>query len=89
MSRSDSIAIGAAVIAIAAVIEASCRVLAVGFLLLGIAFIIRPYFLDWKYGEYRPSKREIGAMSLEEYRKRIRNPKFRKYIDDQKIKIQS
>ena len=56
-------------------------------LIAGVGFIGWPIYLDIKYGQERPTKREIGAMPLEEYRRKIKNPKFRKWVDDLKITI--
>jgi hypothetical protein len=58
-------------------------------LTIGIGFIGWPIYLDIKYGEERPTKREIGAMPSEEYKRKIKNPKFRKWINDLKITIPS
>jgi len=46
-----------------------------------------PLYLDRKYGTDRPTKAEIGAMPKEEYRRKIRNPKFRQWVEDLRIKI--
>lgn len=50
-------------------------------LAIGVVLIGMPYLLDWRYGKYRPSRQEVAAMPPDEYRKKIRNPKFEKYIN--------
>jgi len=38
-------------------------------------------FRDWKYGEFRPTRKEIDKMLSDEYKKHFRDPKFRKWVD--------
>ena len=59
---------------------------------IGISLIIGgflatsfPQFFDlWRdrrYGKFRPSLKEIDRMSSEEYRKKLADPKFRKWVN--------
>ena len=73
-----------AMIAIAAVVIWN-RPLALIPLIIGIGFIGWPVYLDIRYGEYRPTKREIDALPADEYQEKIRSPKFRKWVDNLKI----
>jgi hypothetical protein len=86
MSAKNCTLIGMALIATATIVIWN-RPIALIPLIIGIMFIARPIYLDTKYGEDRPTKREIDAMPLDEYREKIRNPKFRKWVDNLKITI--
>jgi hypothetical protein len=82
MSRSESFVLGVAVMAVGlTALTVSQRLSSWGLVVIGTILIVKPYFLDWRYGEYRPSRREVGAMSKEEYKKRLRDPKFERYIN--------
>jgi hypothetical protein len=35
----------------------------------------------WRYGKFRPSLKEIDRMLSEEYRKKLADPKFRKWVN--------
>jgi hypothetical protein len=67
MSRSESFAIGAAMITVALTVLTGSHETAWVLLIFGCALVASPYFLDWKYGKYRPSCREIDVMSVDEY----------------------
>lgn len=39
-------------------------------------------FLDWRYGKFRPTRREIDVMPAAEYGRRLRqDPKFGKWVN--------
>jgi hypothetical protein len=86
MSRTNCTLIGMVLIMIAGIVIWG-RWIALVPLTAGVGFIFWPFYMDFKYGEQRPSKREIRDMPLEEYRRNIKNPKFRKWVDDLKITV--
>jgi hypothetical protein len=81
MSRSESFALGAVMITVALTVLTGSQKAAWFLLAVGAVLICSPYFLDWRYGKYRPSREEVGAMSADEYKKKLRNPKFERYIN--------
>lgn len=38
-------------------------------------------FYDWRYGKFRPTRKEINQMTSEKYREYWHDPKFRKWVD--------
>jgi hypothetical protein len=81
MSRSESFAIGAAMITVALTVLTGSQKLAWLLLVAGSLLVASPYFHDWRYGEDRPSRRQIDAMSSEDYKKRCLDPKFRRWVN--------
>jgi hypothetical protein len=82
MSRAEFIALGISIMLVA------LTALTVGqkipwYLVFAIGAIIaiRPFWMDWWYGKYRPSRRELDVMPAAEYRKRCSNRKFRRWSD--------
>ncbi len=51
------------------------------FTLLGLTILLRAVYLDRRYGTNRPTKREVEAMSAAEFKKRLREPEFRRWVD--------
>jgi hypothetical protein len=87
MSPKNYQLVGTTVLIIAGIVAIWARSVALALVIIGVGFIAWPLYLDTRYGEERPTKKEIGAMPPEEYRRKIKNPKFRKWVDDLKIKI--
>lgn len=50
-------------------------------LVVGVTLIVRPYWQDWRYGKYRPTRQEYYLMPAAECKRRMRDPKFKRYID--------
>ena len=50
-------------------------------LVVGCAVIAFPYWQDWRYGNYRPNCHQVNAMSADEYKQRLRDPRFRRWVD--------
>jgi hypothetical protein len=51
------------------------------FLIGGLCFIWRGVHLDGKYGKDRPTVRDIDKMSKDEFQQKLRDPKFRLWVD--------
>jgi hypothetical protein len=81
MSRSESFALGAAMITVALTLLTGSQKLAWGLLVIGGGLITWPYLFDWRYGKDRPSRNEIDLMLADEYKKRCLDPKFRRWSD--------
>ncbi len=81
-SKSAAFAIGLVVLGAAiAVLAAEGQKIAWCFVLIGGGLMGWPFYLDWKYGSFRPSKREIDRMSASEYRDHLRSKKFTNYVN--------
>lgn len=52
------------------------------FTLLGLAIMLRGAYLDRRYGIDRPTKREIGRMSADEYRNRLHDKQFVDWVNN-------
>jgi hypothetical protein len=56
-------------------------------LLLWIVFVVgawlavMPFWLDWRYGKYRPDVEEYNRMTAAESRKGMRDVKFRRHVE--------
>ena len=82
MSRSELFALGAAMITVALALLIGTRKMAWILLVFGCAVIAWPYFLDWKYGKYRPTRSEFDLLSVDAHKKKYRNdPRFAKWIN--------
>ena len=82
MSRSESFALGMAMIAVAlTVLTGNSKPAGWFLLILGCAVIAFPYWQDWHYGNYRPNRHQVNAMSADEYKQRLRDPRFRRWVD--------
>ncbi len=51
------------------------------FLLMGLSVLLWNARLDRLYGKDRPTKKDIDKMSAAEYKSRLRDPKFRLWMD--------
>ena len=76
-----SYALGFTVIAASlAVLVAQGQKIAWGLLPIGLALVLWPHALNWYYGEDRPTRKQIRDMSADEYRQKLRNTKFEKWV---------
>jgi len=48
---------------------------------VGLWLVVTPFWLDRRYGKYRPTRQEYYLIPAAECKRRMQNPKFRKYID--------
>jgi hypothetical protein len=81
MSRDECFWYGGLMVAIAAVVIFWYPPIAAIFLLMGLGLLLWNARLDRKYGKDRPTKKEIGKMSADEFKQRLRDPKFKLWID--------
>lgn len=82
MSRAELLAIGVALVAVAlTVLVGNSHALAWLMLAAGFCFIAYPLWQDWWYGTFRPSRLEIDDLTGDRYRKYMKNPKFKKWVD--------
>jgi len=82
MSRAESFGIGVAMVAVALTVLMGSYKAAWALLILGCVFIGHPYYLDWRYGKYRPDGRELALLSVDDYKKRIReDPRLARWIN--------
>lgn len=84
MSRTESFTVGVAMITVALAVLIGSQKIAGWFLLVaGVVVIASPYWQDWRYGEYRPNIHEINDLSSEQYKRRLLDPKFKKWVERQ------
>jgi len=85
MSRNESIGLGTAMIAAAGtllvLLHGIGMVVGWSLFVLGCAFVANPFRQDWRYGEFRPTRKEINKMLSDDYKEPLRDPKFRKWVD--------
>ena len=79
MSRTEQFGIGVAIMAVGLTLLRT----AVGWaaLFAGVAVLADIYVRDYLFGTYRPTKQEIDRMPAPEYREKIRDKKFRRYVN--------
>jgi hypothetical protein len=81
MSRTERFALGIALMTTALAVILKRETLAWFLFCIGLSFVVVPLLLDWRYGTYRPTYKQIEEMSAADYKKLLLNPKSRRWID--------
>jgi len=81
MSRGDSFILGVAMTTVALTVLIGNRLAAWILLFVGIALMVWPYYLDWRYGVFRPNPWEIYKMGAQELKEMCHDPKFKRWVD--------
>jgi len=81
VSRKDYYRYGVLLVAVAGVVVFWYPPVAISILIVGLCVVGRGAYLDHKYGENRPTKREVGRMSAKEYLERLRDSRFQLWIE--------
>ena len=81
MSKGEKLTIGSVLLAVSLSFILKSEMWAWLLLVVGLVLIIDPYWQDYRYGKDRPSREEMDRMSAAEHKKKLYDPKFRRWVD--------